>query len=464
MSKTPKPINLVETIIERISTMIESSTLKPGTRLQSIRQAAKENAVSKNTMAEAYDRLVGIGYLRAKQGSGYFVIGPRHTVVPDSIPQQSEAISVISLLRQQLGRKFKVPIGDGRLPYSWIEDSEIAAFFRSPKSLRDTNLRDGYGSPMGYLPLRERIAVLLSERSIQADPSQVLLTNGANHAMDLIIRHMLVAGDVVLVDEPGYYPLFGKLTLSKVTIIGVKRLKDGPDPIDFALKAEKYKPKIFFTQSLAHNPTGSSTSISVAHKILTLVEKHNILVVEDDPFADVLAPSTPRMAALDQFNRVLYIGTFSKTLSANLRVGYVAGNTDIISALCDLKMLTMVSSSEFGERLVYNLMVNGHYVRHLRQLKKRTDKARNQALIDLENVGVKVIFQPTGGYYIWIEIPEGLDEFMLVQSAMEEGIFLAPGSVFALAESKHPAAMRLNIAHASNPLFLSFMEKLIPSL
>jgi DNA-binding transcriptional MocR family regulator len=124
----------------------------------------------------------------------------------------------------------------------------------------------------------------------------------------------------------------------------------------------------------------------------------------------------------------------------------------------------MVSSSEFGERLVYNLMVNGHYVRHLRQLKKRTDKARNQALIDLENVGVKVIFQPTGGYYIWIEIPEGLDEFMLVQSAMEEGIFLAPGSVFALAESKHPAAMRLNIAHASNPLFLSFMEKLIPSL
>ncbi|WP_417840951.1 PLP-dependent aminotransferase family protein [Terasakiella sp.] len=462
MARNINSTNLVEAIIDRISTMIESTTLKPGTRLQSIREAAKENGVSKNTMAEAYDRLVGIGYLRAKQGAGYFVIGPRRNIVPKSIPQQNEAISVISLLRQQLGRTYKVPVGDGRLPYSWIEDSEVAAFFRSPKSLRDTNLRDGYGSPMGYTPLRERITVLLSERSIHAEPSQILLTNGANHAMDLIIRHMLVPGDVVFVDEPGYYPLFGKLKLSNIKIVGIKRLVDGPDPIDFAQKANIYKPKLFFTQSLAHNPTGGSTSIATAHQILMLAEKHNILVVEDDPFADVLPPSTPRLAALDQFNRVLYIGTFSKTLSANLRVGYVAGNHDVIAALCDLKMLTVVSSSEFGERLVYNLMVNGHYVRHLRRLKKRTDKARNQALIDLEDIGAEIIVPPTGGYYIWIKNPEKYDEYQLVQAAMEHGIFLAPGSVFALEETVSPCAMRLNIAHVSNPAFLEFMADHLP--
>jgi DNA-binding transcriptional MocR family regulator len=455
--------NLVDSIVERIAALVENGSLKSNSRLNSIREAAREYGVSKNTVAEAYDRLVGLGYLRARQGSGYFVIGSRRSVDAVRTPHRVEAVSIVSLLREQLAQDYAVRVGDGRLPYSWMEGSELGTHLRSPKSLRGAELSDGYGSPMGFLPLRERLGVMLSERSITASPSQILLTNGANHALDLLIRHLLVPGDTVLVDTPGYYPLFGKLTLSNVTIVGVRRLENGPDPEDFAAKVAAFRPKIFFTQSLAHNPTGGSTNLAIAYKILKIAEDADLHIVEDDPFADILPPSAPRLAALDQLDRVIYVGSFSKTLSANLRVGYVTAKSEIIAALCDMKMLTIVSSSEYGERLVYNLMVNGQYVRHLRRLRKRTDTARSKALSDLESIGARLLTQPTGGYYLWVELPGNIDEETLLQRASERGIFLAPGSVFAASGSDVPAAMRVNIAHASNPQFLDFMLEQLKS-
>ncbi len=192
-------------------------------------------------------------------------------------------------------------------------------------------MEHGYGSSWGYLPLRERICLSMAERSIRCTPDQVLLTHGANHAMDLIMRDMLEPGDAVLVDDPGYYPLYGKLRLAKARVVGIRRTPDGPDLDDLAAKVVGLRPKLFFTQSLAHNPTGGSLSLPVAHGLLQLAERHDFHIVEDDPFADILPAASPRLAALDQLRRVLYVGTFSKTLSASLRVGYVAGHPKTVA-------------------------------------------------------------------------------------------------------------------------------------
>lgn len=443
----------VDSIVGKIAAMIDDNLLKPGERLLSVRAGALEHGVSKNTMAEAYDRLVALGRLEARPGSGYYVarvLRPSPEQRPSHVAQ---AADFVSLLREQLVQNYAVRVGDGRPPPSWMERFEVGG----RPSLTPAASEHGYGNPWGFLPLRERLALTLAERSITVAPEQILLTQGANHALDLVARQLLEPGDVALVDSPGYYPLFGKLKLAKVEIAGVRRRGDGPDLEELAALAARLKPKLFFTQSLAHNPTGGSITPAVAHRLLRIAEQHGFHVVEDDPFADVLPAASPRLAALDQLERVIYVGTFSKTLSASLRVGYVAAKPALVNTLCDLKMLTVVSTSDYVERLVYGVIASGQYLRHLRRLKARIETATEEAVGALAPLGIRLPVPPTGGYYLWGELPEGTEERALVRGAAERGIFLAPGSVFVPGKALAVPAMRINVAYAADPRFIEFM-------
>lgn len=438
--------------------MMGEGLLKPGERIASIRKAAIDAGVSKNTMADAYDRLVALGLLEARPGSGYMVTAAAQPSPRRPAAHVAEALDIVSLLREQLDQHYEVRPGDGRPPASWMEGSELSAQFEGMKLPRGVGVEHGYGNSRGFLPLRERICFSLAERSINTAPERVLLTHGANHALDLIMRHFLDTGDTVFVDDPGYYPLFGKLRLGKAHVIGIRRNADGPDLADLGAKLAQHQPKLFFTQSLAHNPTGGSLSPAVAYGLLQMAERHGFHIVEDDPFADILPSSSPRLAALDQLNRVLYVGTFSKTLSASLRVGYVAASQPLIEMLADIKLVTVAASSAHAERFVYGLIAGGHYLRHLRRLRTRVQEATEKALADLAGIGMTVAPSYGGGFYLWAEFPPHIDELKLCRDAAAQSIFLAPGAVFSLSRSGQAPAMRINVAHASHPRFLQFMK------
>ena len=345
-------LSRADTIVQHVSGLLSAGAYKAGERLPSVRQAAREHGVSKNTMAEAYDRLVARGLLESRAGSGYYVaqFQPPRQVPPAA--HVAAAVDVVSLLREQLDQHYEVRPGDGRPPPLWMEGSELKRYFSVFKAAGPASVDFGYGSSWGYAPLRERLRVLLMERAIAVQPDGLLLTHGVNHGVDLIIRHLIEPGDTVFVDDPGYYPLFGKLTLAKAKMVGIRRLHDGPDLEDLAAKLAIHRPKIFFTQSLAHNPTGGSLSPAVAFGLMRLAERWGFLLVENDVLGDILPATLPRLAALDQLNRVLYVGTFSKTLSASLRCGFVAGHPSIISSLGNLKMLTTVATADYVERFV----------------------------------------------------------------------------------------------------------------
>ena len=155
-----------------------------------------------------------------------------------------------------------------------------------------------------------------------------------------------------------------------------------------------------------------------------------MLVIDDNPFSDLLPAAGPRLAALDQLERVIQVGTFAKTLSASLRVGYIAATEEHIDLLTDLKMLTVVNSSGYVERMVNDLIVSGQYRRHLQRLRDRISKARDGTIATLERLGITVFGTPDGGYYLWGELPASFDEIDFARSAAEHGIFIAPGSVF----------------------------------
>ncbi|NPD69862.1 PLP-dependent aminotransferase family protein (plasmid) [Lichenicola cladoniae] len=457
-----RPTTRIDGIVERFRRMIEAGLLKPGERIASVRQAAVDHAVSKNTVAEAYDRLVGLGHLEARPGSGYFVAAGARLAQSRPSPHVAEALDLVSLLREQLDHHYDVRPGDGRPPASWMAGSKLGLQFRRAHS--HAGIEFGYGSSWGYLPLRERICLSLAERSVVCAPEQVLLTQGANHALDLIIRHLLEPGDVVFVDDPGYYPLFGKLRLAKVRMVGIRRRPDGPDLADLADNLAKVRPKLFFTQSLAHNPTGGTLSLPVAYGVLQAAERHGFAIVEDDAFADIVSPARPRLAALDGLKRVLYVGTFAKTLSASLRVGFVASSPALAQGLADLKLLTVVATSDHVEHFVFDLIADGHYQRHLRRLRARVQEVTTKAIVDLERVGLKLAHPRDGGFYLWAELPLALDELLLCRHAAADGIFLAPGGVFSPERAlRRPAAIRINVAHASQPRFLSFLRHMLAS-
>jgi DNA-binding transcriptional MocR family regulator len=444
-----------QAVIDAIHERIESGALKVGARTPSIRQAAEEFGVSKNTVIEAYDRLVAAGLLAARQGSGFTVTEPPSDVQPVRPSHVAEAVDIATLLRAQLEESFSLRVGDGRPPPSWTEEPEVRRRLRFSRP----GSEDGYGSAMGLPELRDEIARLFLARDIRCGPDQVLLTFGANHALDLIVRHFLAPGDVALVDDPGYYPLFAKLKLAQVKIVGVSRTEKGPDLDDLTQKIEAERPKIFFTQSISQNPTGSSTTLASAHALLNIISKRQIIVVQDEPFIDLPDSRGVDLATLDQLQNVITVGTFAKTLSANLRCGYILTRPDIIASLAELKMLTTVNSSGHIERLVHGLLEDGRYRKHLNRLAHRIAKATDNVVENLERRRLELFTPPTGGYYVYLKLPTGIDDIEYAKVGAREGLFIAPGSVFCVDRRSETAGMRVNVARADDVRFYDFLSR-----
>jgi DNA-binding transcriptional MocR family regulator len=445
-----------ESVAGEIRSRIETRALGPGAKLPSIRRAAEQFGVSKNTIIDAYDRLVSAGLVVSRPGSGFTVVERLPQRHGERAQHVAEAVDIASLLSAQLEESFSIRVGDGRPPASWMEESEVRRHLGHIGRQHQSS-SDRYGSAMGLPALRERLAFDLMEREVRATPEQILTTFGANHALDLIIRCFLVAGDTVLVDDPGYYPLFAKLKLARVRMVGVKRTPSGPEPEDLASKVESERPKIFFTQSLAHNPTGGSTNLPTAHSILTIASRSNMLVVEDDPFVDLPTVRGVGLAPLDQLQNVICVRTFAKTLSASLRCGYIAARPDLIAALAELKMLTTVNSSGHIERLVHGVISEGHYRRHLKRLAQRVSQATEITVSLAQKYGLKLFSEPTGGYYVYLELPPHVDDIELAREGAREGIFIAPGSVFSPERQPNKAGIRVNIAWAQDPRFYDFL-------
>jgi len=194
------------------------------------------------------------------------------------------------------------------LPNSWLDESGIR------HSLNVLARRNGvylleYGHPFGYLPLREHLSLSLTGIGVSAHAGQILLTQGTSQALEIIIRALLKPGDAALVDDPGYYNLFGNLRLNGIRMLSVPRNTEGPDVASLEEFAAAHKPKVFFTQSAMQNPTGTTFSPHVAFKVLQAAERYNFMVVEDDIFCDLQVKTNPRLATTHIPRSISRLGT-----------------------------------------------------------------------------------------------------------------------------------------------------------
>lgn len=458
-------VPLVEQIINGIKRLADERVLRHGTRLPSIRQFAKDHSVSRFTVVQAYDRLVAAGYLDSRRGSGFYVSRPANQLREESPScQLDRAIDVLWLVRRstQEYRSRYMP-GCGWLPGSWQDHISVERGLRGIARLGMSNVLEGYGSASGYLPLRQTIQQRLNEKGINAHLEQIVTTHGVVSAMDLIGRYLLKPGDVVLVDDPGYFHTFGHLQTLGAEVVGVPWTPQGPDTEVMEQLVIQHRPRAFLTTTVLHNPTGMTISQACAFRVLRLAEEYDFLIIEDDIYSAFHPDPPTRLATLDQLNRVIYVNGFAKTISPKLRVGYIAAHSDLIQDLLDLKLLTGISSSELTERLVYQVLLDGNYRKHLSHLRDRLQTARELTLINMERYGLRPYAVPDHGIFIWARFDGLEDTATLATAAAKHDITLAPGNIFRPHQEPSPW-MRFNIAYCDDQAIFECLARVLKDL
>ncbi len=219
----------------------------------------------------------------------------------------------------------------------------------------------------------------------------------------------------------------------------------------------EHQPKVFFTQPRLQSPTGSVANLAHLHRVVQLAEQHHFTVVENDIYADLDPEPRPSLASLDQLQRVVYISSFSKTISPNIRVGFMAAPPDMLEDFAQLKMISGLTSSEFSERLAYGALVDGRWRKHLRGLRERLALAHQRVAQQLENIGFELFCEPKAGMFLWARHPDIPNATELAYKAAEQDILLGPGHLFTPDLQPSPW-LRFNVAFTEEPAVRAFLE------
>lgn len=456
---------LVVQIVEGFRVLIESGNLRPGAKAPSIRQFAHAHGVSVYTVVDAYDRLVALGFFASRPHSGFFVRKREGAPVPALGGALASAAtgetsnynfdSMWYLRRVFENRALRMKPGCGWLPGDWLFEEGLR---RSLRTLAADNVDlGGYGEPKGFGPLRQLVRDLLAEQEIAVSADQVLLTQGSSQAMDLVARRLVRPGDVVLVDDPGYPNLLFSLRFLGARLIGVPRTPAGYDLAALESLVLEHRPKVFFTQPRLQSPTGSVANLAHLHRVVQLAEQHQFTVVENDIYADLDPEPRPSLASLDQLQRVVYISSFSKTISPNIRVGFMAAPPDMLEDFAQLKMISGLTSSEFSERLAYGALVDGRWRKHLRGLRERLAQAHQRVAQQLENIGFELFCEPKAGMFLWARHPGITNATEIAYKAAEQDILLGPGHLFTPDLQPSPW-LRFNVAYTEQSEVLAFLQ------
>lgn len=426
-----------------------------GRRLPSIRAMAAQRRASLHTVISAYGRLVGDGLLEAQQGRGYFVA----VQVPQAAPAVPMAEPVLPddplfrLLQAPAGRHVK--LGCGWLPLSWRDTDLLARAIRRTARLGQSGLVE-YGDIQGYVPLRQLLSAHLRQTvRLEAAPGRIITTLGATQALDLVARFLLSPGDRVLVDEPCNGNLARLIRLCGGVPVGVPRREDGPDLGFLDDFLSRHRVRAFFCNSTFHNPTGAGLTPQVAFGVLKRAMEHDFLIVEDDVYGDFHPGGRQTFAELDGLDRVVYIGSFSKSLSASLRIGYLACPKDLVEPLIRLKLLTSVAVPGFCERFVHTILADGTYLRHVRAIQRRLATQQQLTQAALRKRGWRFDVAPAGGMFLWAGHPDLPDLAGFIEGLEKKGILLLPGPAFAVT-ADYRAMTRINAAHFSPELARAF--------
>jgi GntR family transcriptional regulator/MocR family aminotransferase len=439
---------------------IQSGGLAPKSRLPASRELATSLGVGRLTVINAYEELEAQGLIYGMRGNGMFVASPPE--MPGEIPVDDAPTWLERQLpppwvssSQQLDELIASAARPGLISFAeGGGDSSLFPLGDFRTALRLV-LRDqgrealAYGESSGYKPLLATIAQILTAQGIPALPDQVLITSGSQQAVGLVMRLLVRPGDAVLAESPTHMGFIDLCRSLNASLIEVPVDEQGMrvDLVEALLR--RHHPRLIYTVPNFQNPTGACLNSQRRRQLLALAESYQVPLVEDDFVGDLRyrGAAQPALKALDRGGAVIYVSTFSKMLIPSLRIGFLVTTRPVLSRLLALKHTSDVATSNLTQRVLEAYITVGRYQACLRRLRHSFGQRRNTMLAALSRYmppGTRWT-TPSGGLFIWLQLPGGLSADAFFPTAGKAGVIYAPGSFFFYDGCPRPL-LRLNFA------------------
>lgn len=446
-----------EALAEDIAQSIRTGVMKLGDRLPSVRQASSSRGVSPSTVFQAYYLLEARSLIRARERSGYYVIAgakalppePEAVSKPDGRSLQVDVSALVFDILNAVRQRDVVPFG------SAFPSPLLFPLARLAKSMASTvQHMDPWNTVDDLAPgnagLRRQIALRYLADGLNIQPDEIVITNGALEALNLCLLAVAKPGDTIIIESPTFYA-----ALQALERIGLKAIevpthpREGIDLAALGKALQRHKPKACWLMTNFQNPLGSLMPDEKKRELVALLTRHDVPLIEDDVYSELYFGSkkAPPAKAFDSMGLVMHCSSFSKCLAPGYRVGWVAAGR-YAETVSRLKVTTSLSTSAPAQAALADYLGKGGYDRHLRQLRhvlSVQQTAMMQAVARYFPPGTRAT-RPGGGYFLWLELPEGVDALEIHRQATAQGISIAPGPMFS-AQQDYGNCMRLNYGH-----------------
>ena len=309
-----------------------------------------------------------------------------------------------------------------------------------------------YGATEGYPAFRESLLQYVNTHlNLQVDT--VLPVTGSTQAMDLLCKALINPGDVILVENPSFLGNIQCMRLYEAKLIPVRSDENGLIPEHLEELILEYHPKMLYTIPTFQNPTGLTLSLERRKKVAELANQYGMIVAEDDPYRDLRysGEPLPTIKSFDKDGWVVYFGSFSKTISPGLRVGYMAGDAAILRKCTIGKQSSDVHTANLTQAIVDQYLRRNLLPEHIREICSGYTLQLNAMLNHLKAFPESVRFtHPEGGLFIWVELPERINALELLQKAIERKVAYVPGTHFYV-DGGHSSTLRLNFSNSTLP-------------
>ena len=440
---------LYRQIYESIRRSILAGEVQPGTRLPASRALADQLSVSRLTVVNAYDQLLAEGYLEGRAGSGTYVAselpddllsvkGPaastpepnvpsirlsrfgEHLAALDSDTIRARTISAIRPFQHGL------PAID-EFPFDIWAKIALRVHRDPPRSVL------AYGDPQGYEPLRTAIAAhLRSSRGVICDTDQVVITSGAQQALDLCARIFLAEGDTAVIEDPCYLEARNSFAAAGAKVVAVAVDGEGID-IERAPRTAKNAKLIYVTPSHQY-PLGVTMSLSRRLQLIEWAKRENALIIEDDYDSEFRYSGRPlaSLQGLDRAGRVIYVGTFSKTVFPSIRIGCLVVPREYVGVFTAARAVIDVHSSLIDQVILSRFISEGHYQRHIRRMRKLYDERQSVLVSECRKQldGLLEVTELSAGMHVVGWLPKGVNDAAAAAGAAEKGVKAAAVSTY----------------------------------
>ena len=440
-----------QTLENTLQQSIETGRWRPGERLPSIRTLCHRYGFSKITVQHALQRLEARGLVQARERSGFFVaVGHREFDTPRqaSTLAAPKPVSVSQVFQDIMTRSAAFDLlPDHR---SEVTPPGIIQLNRSiGRALRRQSVSfQYYDEPAGDPELRSQLALRSARRGWTAEADQFCITSGCQQSLFLALMAVCQAGDVVAVEAPGFYGVLQLLEQLQLKVVEIPASPNsGMDIQALEETLQTWNIKACVVSPAFATPTGAVMPHEARLRLLELADQHQLAIIEDDIYGEsgwLNVPDT--LKAMDESDCVIHCSSFSKVLSRDLRLGWVAGGRWHHKIL-QLKLTSQLASSRFLQQGVADFIAEGGYSSFLRRYRHSLSQQRDHLLELLGDWPVPLrATAPHGGLALWVELPPEVDTLSLYAKTLKEGIIITPGSLFSVS-GKFSNCLRISFAH-----------------